>query len=34
MASVADVAVQQLMGADNISNRFYTAHPRRNDRFL
>ncbi len=26
--------VIQLMGAQNMSNRFYTVHPRRNDRFL
>jgi hypothetical protein len=30
----ADVTVIQIMGAANISNRFYTVHPRRNDRFL
>ena len=34
MASGADVTVLQLMGAHNMSNRFYTVHPRRNDRFL
>lgn len=30
----ADRAVIQVMGAQNVSNRFYTVHPRRNDRFL
>jgi hypothetical protein len=30
----ASVTVVQLLGAQNISNRFYTVHPRRNDRFL
>ncbi len=34
MATRADVNVVQLMGAQNMSNRFYTVHPRRNDRFL
>lgn len=34
MATWADVTVVQLMGAQNMSNRFYTVHPRRNDRFL
>jgi hypothetical protein len=34
MATRADVTVVQLMGAQNMSNRFYTVHPRRNDRFL
>lgn len=34
MASGADVTVVQIMGAHNMSNRFYTVHPRRNDRFL
>lgn len=28
------VAVIQIMGAQNLSNRFYVVHPRRNDRFL
>ncbi|CTQ50075.1 DUF6473 family protein [Jannaschia donghaensis] len=32
--SRAEVAIVQLTGAHNISNRFYTVHPRRNDRFL
>lgn len=26
--------VVQIMGAQNLSNRFYTVHPRRNDRFI
>ena len=30
----AQVSVVQLMGAQNMSNRFYAVHPRRNDRFL
>jgi len=30
----AKVTVIQLMGAQNMSNRFYRVHPRRNDRFL
>lgn len=30
----AKVTVIQLMGAQNMSNRFYAVHPRRNDRFL
>lgn len=30
----AEVTVIQLMGAQNLSNRFYKVHPRRNDRFL
>jgi len=30
----ADLTVLQVMGAQNLSNRFYTVHPRRNDRFL
>ncbi len=30
----ADVTVIQVMGAQNMSNRFYSVHPRRNDRFL
>lgn len=32
--SAADTVVVQVMGAANISNRFYSVHPRRNDRFL
>ncbi len=36
MAACHDAAavVVQVMGAQNQSNRFYTVHPRRNDRFL
>lgn len=30
----AALNVVQIMGAQNMSNRFYTVHPRRNDRFL
>lgn len=30
----AEVTVIQVMGAQNMSNRFYAVHPRRNDRFL
>lgn len=30
----AAVTVVQVMGAQNLSNRFYRVHPRRNDRFL
>ncbi len=30
----ATITVIQVMGAHNLSNRFYTVHPRRNDRFL
>jgi len=30
----ARATVLQVMGAHNMSNRFYTVHPRRNDRFL
>ncbi len=33
-ASNAAVTVVQLTGAQNMSNRFYAVHPRRNDRFL
>ena len=33
-ARAARVTVIQVMGAHNLSNRFYTVHPRRNDRFL
>ena len=34
VASRADVVVMEAMGAHNLSNRFYTVHPRRNDRFI
>ncbi len=33
-AANAAAVVVQVLGAQNISNRFYTVHPRRNDRFL
>ncbi len=33
-AQAARVTVIQVMGAQNMSNRFYAVHPRRNDRFL
>ena len=33
-ARKADVTVVQVMGAQNMTNRFYTVHPRRNDRFV
>lgn len=33
-AGKAAVTVVQVMGAQNMSNRFYAVHPRRNDRFL
>lgn len=33
-ASEASVAVVQIVGAQNLSNRFYSVHPRRNDRFV
>ena len=34
IASGAQATVIQVMGAHNMSNRFYSVHPRRNDRFL
>ena len=34
VASGARVTVLQILGAQNLSNRFYTVHPRRNDRFV
>lgn len=33
-ARQARAVVMQVVGAHNLSNRFYTVHPRRNDRFL
>jgi hypothetical protein len=30
----ADLTIVQIVGAANLSNRFYAVHPRRNDRFL
>ncbi|NUB44562.1 hypothetical protein GEU84_009230 [Fertoebacter nigrum] len=34
VAARARVTVVQIMGAQNMTNRFYSVHPRRNDRFL
>lgn len=34
VAAEAHVAVLQVMGAQNLTNRYYTVHPRRNDRFV
>ena len=34
IAGRAAAVVVQIMGAQNISNRYYAVHPRRNDRFL
>ncbi len=34
IASQARLTVIQVLGAQNMSNRFYSVHPRRNDRFL
>lgn len=34
VARGADWAVIQALGAQNLTNRFYTVHPRRNDRFV
>ncbi|MEO5615697.1 MAG: DUF6473 family protein [Cypionkella sp.] len=34
IAAQASVTVMQLLGAQNLSNRYYAVHPRRNDRFL
>ena len=34
IAAQACVTVVQLLGAQNLSNRYYVVHPRRNDRFL
>lgn len=34
IAARAAVTVVQMFGAQNLSNRYYTVHPRRNDRFL
>jgi hypothetical protein len=34
IADRAAVTVVQIVGAQNMSNRFYSVHPRRNDRFL
>lgn len=34
IAARAEVSIVQIMSVHNLSNRFYTVHPRRNDRFL
>ncbi len=34
LAARAELCVIQVMGAQNMSNRYYGVHPRRNDRFL
>lgn len=34
IAAGAAVTVVQILGAQNLSNRYYSVHPRRNDRFL
>ncbi|MDP4031545.1 MAG: DUF6473 family protein [Pseudorhodobacter sp.] len=34
IAAHAQATVVQIVGAQNLSNRFYAVHPRRNDRFL
>ncbi len=34
IAAKAEAVVLQIVGAANLSNRYYTVHPRRNDRFL
>lgn len=34
IAAGASATVVQILGAQNLSNRYYTVHPRRNDRFL
>ncbi len=34
LANGAQVAVVQITGAQNLTNRFYKVHPRRNDRFV
>ena len=34
VAAKASVTVVQLVGAHNLTNRYYAVHPRRNDRFL
>jgi len=34
IAAGAQATVVQIVGAQNLSNRFYAVHPRRNDRFL
>jgi Domain of unknown function (DUF6473) len=34
VAARAEAVVLQIVGAANLSNRYYTVHPRRNDRFI
>ncbi len=34
VAGAAQVVVLQITGAQNLTNRYYTVHPRRNDRFI
>lgn len=34
IAAEAELTIVQIVGAQNLSNRYYTVHPRRNDRFL
>lgn len=34
VSKAAKLSIVQLLGAPNMSNRFYAVHPRRNDRFL
>ncbi len=34
IARLSQVTVVQIMGAQNMSNRYYRVHPRRNDRFI
>ncbi len=34
IVALAEAKVLQVMGAQNLSNRYYSVHPRRNDRFL
>jgi len=34
ICSQSDLTIVQVMGANYLSNRFYSVHPRRNDRFL
>lgn len=34
LAQKAEAVVVQVLGAGNLSNRYYTVHPRRNDRFV
>lgn len=34
LAGGADASIVQVVGAQNLTNRFYSVHPRRNDRFI